>query len=123
MLAEEILERLKSYIAGNVSLDDFEAWFVPATLEVHRSSEHEAQVLAATINLWFAEFTNGDRTAAELRDLFEGLLPRVQLEPSQWLVPGPASSGSGALTGTIRHLGASAPIWSPRIEQGELAPA
>jgi hypothetical protein len=115
MLSQEVLDRLKTYVEGDVSLEDFEAWFVPATLEVHRSPDQDAQELTATINLWLAEFSNGDRTEAEIRELFGGLLPRIRLQPRDWLVPTPTSSGSGILSGT-RYPGALPPIWVPRID-------
>src|SRR5215475_1502128 len=123
MLSQEILDRVRSYVEGYVTLDDFEVWFVPATLAVHQSNDQEAQEIAGTINLWLAEFSNGDRTEHEIRELFGSLLPRVRfVGQSDWLVPAPSSSGSGALTGT-EYLGAGSPVWVPRFERERAAAA
>src|SRR5262245_17500256 len=119
MLSQEILDRVRSYVEGHITLDDFEVWFVPATLAVHQSDAQAAQELAGTINLWLSEFSNGDRTESEMHDLFNELLPRVEFAlASDWFVPAPASSGSAGMTGT-QYPGASPQTWVPRFQKAE----
>jgi hypothetical protein len=68
-MRQEVIE----YLAGRQSLNDFYAWFMPATLEV----EHESKAvrdLAYQIKLHLAEYHRGHLTADELRQVLAGFI-------------------------------------------------
>jgi hypothetical protein len=68
MAAEHhIRENVARYLAHQISLDDFQIWFVPRAWEVLETGA-PAAALASQIELLLAEYTNGDRTENELRD-------------------------------------------------------
>jgi hypothetical protein len=77
-LAELIRERLRDYLAGETTLDEFEEWFVPATWHVERSGDVEADSLTGKILLVLAEFSHGDWIEEEVR----GLLSEVVEQPA-----------------------------------------
>ena len=73
-LDRAIREQLTNYLAGKISLPEFEEWFVPATWAVEQSGNPTAEELTSQILLDLAEFSNGDWTEEELRDLFRPLV-------------------------------------------------
>jgi len=67
---ESIVADLKRYIAGGITIQQFDESFAEATWEVERSNEERAKKLTDEIELALAEYSNGDWTEDELRDLF-----------------------------------------------------
>jgi len=65
--ALKICWRLLEWIEGDVSLDEFEDWFVPATWNIHRASDPEAEDLTDEIELSLAEYSGGHLTIEELK--------------------------------------------------------
>ena len=68
-LEHEIREHLRRYVDGRISLREFDAWFVPATREVDRTGPPEAIDLTYEVFLRLAEYTNGDWTESELKEI------------------------------------------------------
>lgn len=67
-LDQQIRARLAQYLAGDISLEDFEGWLTPASWELEEPGAAAAEALASAIMLKLAEFSNGDWTEEELRD-------------------------------------------------------
>ncbi len=63
----EIRNCLISYLVGEISLDSFQDWFLPATWDVHESGDSSAEDLTYAIQHSLAEYTNDHLTDAELR--------------------------------------------------------
>lgn len=72
-MESEIRERLARYLGGETTLDEFYAWFVPATWDVERETDEGAFDTTNEIYLRLAEYSNGHRTEAELRPFLEAL--------------------------------------------------
>jgi hypothetical protein len=66
-LEAEIRLALIRYLTNASSLLDFQDWFVPATLNIHKSGDFVAAELAAQTELALAEYSNGHRTESDLR--------------------------------------------------------
>jgi hypothetical protein len=79
----EIRDRLARYLNGDISLHDFEDWFVPVSWDIEQIHNSKANELAGEIELRLAEFSNGDWTEAELRSKLEPLVSiyRTELIP------------------------------------------
>ncbi|MHB1756473.1 MAG: hypothetical protein ACYCT9_03060 [Leptospirillum sp.] len=70
--------KLADYIQGNISLRAFEDWIVPNSWNMsHLPSD--AQDLSSDIELLLAEFSNGDWTEDEIKNLMEPLLRSVHI--------------------------------------------
>jgi hypothetical protein len=74
-LAADIRAALAQYLAGEIPLAAFDKWFTPATWNVERRTDPQAQALADEIDLRLAEYTNGHWTEAELRTKLADLQP------------------------------------------------
>lgn len=72
-LEQAILDHLDRYLCGEWSLDEFDEWFVPATLDIDHSNDEAATDLTYEIILRFAEYDRGHRTEAELKDILRPL--------------------------------------------------
>jgi hypothetical protein len=72
-LGAEIRDQIRSYLAGDKSLRDFQEWFVPATWDVERT-DTEAAALAYSIDLWLAEYTSNHRTKEDLDTFLTNLV-------------------------------------------------
>jgi hypothetical protein len=64
-LHEEILDWAVRYLSGEVTLDEFEAWLVPATWDVESSGDKATQELAHDILSMMVELSSDDLTQAE----------------------------------------------------------
>ncbi len=74
----EIIARIRNYLTGNESLDDFEDWFVSRSWDVHLTHDLAAADLVAGIELRLAEFSEEHWTEEELqRFLMEKVLATV----------------------------------------------
>lgn len=70
----EIRDKLAKYLANEISLEEFQDWFVPGTWEVRESGNTSAIELSAEIALRLAEFSNGHWTELSLREKLRPLL-------------------------------------------------
>lgn len=84
-LDHEIRERARQYLRGSLSLRDFYLWLVPATWDVHLGDNSEAKRLAYELQHRINEFTNGDWTESELKELFREALGTYQLVVEGWI--------------------------------------
>lgn len=72
-----IRQRLASYLDGETSLPDFNAWFVPATWNVGHDEDPSAYDLTNELYLRLAEHANGHWTETELKDRLRPLVEAV----------------------------------------------
>jgi hypothetical protein len=63
-----IRDKLASYLVGELSLEDFEDWFVPESWNVAQTNDQNATNLVYEIELWLAEYSNGHWSEDELKD-------------------------------------------------------
>ena len=64
----DIREKLASYLVGEISLGEFEDWFVPASWNVAQSNNSNAVNLVYEIELWLAEYSDGHWNEQELKN-------------------------------------------------------
>ena len=76
----EIRDRLARYLNGDVSLHEFEGWFVPVAWSIEQTRNAKAIELAGEVELRLAEFSNRHWTEAELRRKLEPLLSIYETE-------------------------------------------
>ncbi len=67
-LHQDILGQLELYLAGGISIAEFEEWFFPATWNVHKSGDTVAERLHGPLALHLSEFDRGHWTEEELRE-------------------------------------------------------
>ena len=72
-LEDAIRDLLSRYVAGELSLQAFDVWFVRATSDVDRTGPAEAIDLTYEIFLRHAEYSNGDWTEAELKEMLHAV--------------------------------------------------
>lgn len=61
-------------MSGDETLEEFGNWFVPATWDVGRTENQSTSDLTYEIILRMAEYSNGDCTEAQLKDLLRPLV-------------------------------------------------
>jgi hypothetical protein len=81
-----IHEKLAEYLAGEITLGDFEDWFFPETWDIDQTDNLALINLVYGIKLSLAEFSSGDWTEAELRSILRPFLEKYVLVASQPLV-------------------------------------
>lgn len=84
-LDNEIRDKLGSYLLGEISLEDFEDWFVSASWNVNQSKNQAAINMVYEIELWLSEYSDGFRSENELQNLLRPLVVNYKVE----LVPIP----------------------------------
>ncbi len=77
MLELELRRKLIQYLLGNMSLREFQQWFVPTTWDIHLSTEPGAIDLTYKIDLRLAEYTSGHLPENQLRREFGDFSSRV----------------------------------------------
>lgn len=73
-LDSRIRHRLARYLTGDITLRRFDEWFVPATWDVDKSGDQPTIDLTYEIILRLAEYSNGDCSEAQLKDLLRPLV-------------------------------------------------
>ena len=69
MLSEsEIRNQLVRFLAGEISLDEFEDWFVQKSWDAHGGSDPSTQRLASAVELRLAEHSSGHLSEVDLQD-------------------------------------------------------
>jgi len=71
-----IREQLADYLAGKISLRQFEDWFFPETWNIDDTDDQALANLAYGIKLRLAEFSHGDWTESELRSMLRSILEK-----------------------------------------------
>ena len=73
MLDQEIRAKIAQYLNGEISLEDLNQWFGPATWDVHLTDNYEALKLTGRVGLWLSEYSAGhlpeDALRYEMRQL------------------------------------------------------
>jgi hypothetical protein len=73
-LESQIRAHLASYVDSKCSLEAFEHWFVPNALSaVEDTDEPDLDQLIYEVELRLAEFSHGDHTEDELKELLQPL--------------------------------------------------
>jgi hypothetical protein len=80
----EIRDWLGRYLNGDISLHEFEDWFVPVSWRIEQTHNAKAIELAGEVELRLAEYTNDDVTEDELRS---ELQPLVSLYETEYIPP------------------------------------
>jgi hypothetical protein len=80
----EIRDHILAYLAGEISLRDFEDWFFPKTWEAEadKSGDRPLIDLVYQIKLDWAEYTNGDWSEKDVRSMLKSLAERVTISSS-----------------------------------------
>ena len=73
-LDQQIREHLVRYLSGELSLRDFNRWFMPATWNIDRSANEDAERLVGDIGLALAELQAGHASEDQVRALFDRLV-------------------------------------------------
>lgn len=74
-LGSAIRSLLARYLRGEMSLHQFDEWFVPATWDVEKTGDQATIDLTYENVLRLAESSNGDCTESELKSLLRPLVP------------------------------------------------
>lgn len=80
----EIRERLGRYLNRDISLHDFQTWFVPVLWNIEQTHNIKAIELAGEVELRLAEYTNDHWTEDELRSKLQ---PLVSLYETEYIPP------------------------------------
>jgi hypothetical protein len=80
---------LVRYLSDDISLAEFEGWFVPVAWGIERTGNRDAIELAGEIELRLAEFSNGHWSEPELRSKLASLSGVYETELSDG-VPDPS---------------------------------
>jgi hypothetical protein len=87
--ASQIRNELAISLAGAVSLDAFEEWFVRNTWNIQNEGSKAAEVLTFEIEELFSEYTNGHISEGKLRGLLSQVI-HAETEVLQVVYAAPA---------------------------------
>jgi hypothetical protein len=79
-LDNEIREKLVIYLVEEISLEDFEDWFVSASWNVSQSKNQAAINMVYEIELRLAEYSDGFRSEDELKNYLRPLVTDYKVE-------------------------------------------
>jgi hypothetical protein len=102
-------QRVIGYIVGNIPLQSFAEWFIPATWNIHEWAPDYLQQLVYGVRGRLAEYSNGDWKETELREqvsllLSETLGAQVVVEPGEFAIVSVASPSLGAALSVVASL-------------------
>ncbi|MBM4285635.1 MAG: hypothetical protein FJ128_10370 [Deltaproteobacteria bacterium] len=82
----DIREQLARYLVGEISFQEFEDWFVPASWNVVQGKNVAAINIVYEIELWLAEFSDGFWSEAELKEKLFPLVNnyKIDIAMDQW---------------------------------------
>ncbi|MBI1955041.1 MAG: hypothetical protein HYS38_01460 [Acidobacteria bacterium] len=63
----QIHRQLWQYLAGSLSIDEFEDWLVSSSWNMHKDADRDAQELVGAIELRLAEYSQGHLDEADLK--------------------------------------------------------
>jgi hypothetical protein len=96
-LSRDIREWLARYLAGEISLHEFDNWFASATWTSDETADHETRELAHTIEHQLAEYTDGYWTEDELKRMLAPLVEHYTV------TVGPVRQVSSSMSQTIKY--------------------
>jgi hypothetical protein len=73
----QIRLRLADWINGEISLAEFEDWFVPETWDIHKLGDKEAEDLVDEIELNLSEYSGGYLSKEELQASLKRLVSPI----------------------------------------------
>jgi len=73
-ITSELYRKIIQYLDGEISLTQFEDWFLPNFGRIISLPDCPPRELAGDIQLALAEMSNGDRTEAEMKGLIREIL-------------------------------------------------
>jgi hypothetical protein len=73
-LEQQVRQQLGRYVRGELSVRDFNRWFMPATWGISRTADASTRDLIGTVGLALAELSAGHATEAEIREEFAELV-------------------------------------------------
>ena len=73
-ITSELYRRIIQYLNDEISLSQFEDWFLPSLGQILSLPDGPALDLADNIQLALAEMSSGDRTEAELKSIVISLM-------------------------------------------------
>ena len=88
------MEQLSRYLGNQISLDEFEDWFVQASWNAHRESDPVAFKLSSVIELKLAEHSSGHLSEPNLKEELSALT-----QPLVVYFSFPQGTGQPVLTG------------------------
>jgi hypothetical protein len=65
--SQELVKRVQSVLAGDLSIDNFQDWFAVYFWNIHKRASAAVQHLAYGIDLLLDEYTSDDLSESELR--------------------------------------------------------
>jgi hypothetical protein len=74
-----VVALLNAYVSGEISAEEFKAWFIPATWDMSRFRSREFADMVRDVQLLIMEFSSGDRTEADLKAQLRRLYVQAQL--------------------------------------------
>jgi hypothetical protein len=79
-LDDDIRNKLANYLVGEISLEEFEDWFVSASWNVNQSKNKDAINIVYEIELWLSEYYDNFRSEDELKFLLRPLVENYVIE-------------------------------------------
>jgi hypothetical protein len=90
--ASEIRDQIIDQLTGKLSLEDFEDWLAQRSWNIHLDSSHDAQLLAADVQLQLAEFSLGHLSENELRKELISFVRNIAVHSELSWEPNPSLS-------------------------------
>jgi hypothetical protein len=75
----KIRDHIYHYIKEDLTLNDFQAWFVPATWNIHRTGDLSTEEMASEILGRLAEYLNGDWSQDEFKDILRRIAQNITI--------------------------------------------
>jgi len=97
----DIRERLGEYLAHEISLEEFEDWFIPETWDIDQTDDLDLLNLVYGIKLRLAEFSNNDCTEDKLRSLLRPFIERYVVASSKYQLRYGTSNTSSQVNASI----------------------
>jgi len=85
-LMNKIRDQVYQYIKGDISLNDFQAWFVPATWNIHQTEDFSTQEMASEILGRLAEYLNGDWSQDEFIDILRRIAQNITISLERQII-------------------------------------
>jgi hypothetical protein len=114
-LEATIREHLLRYLAGDLTLQEFEDWFVPATWNQIGRVPLSTERLIGEIELRIAEFTSGHRPEDEVREFLARALTHIVLNAPPYLVDSMESTIIRQRAMVLLPGEQTAALWTARV--------
>lgn len=85
-LENKIRDHIYQYIQGHISLNEFQAWFIPATWNIHQIGEPVTRGMVAQIIGRLAEYLNGDWSQEEFKDILRRIAQNITIPQERQII-------------------------------------